>query len=493
MATKTVADLATVVSGEVVGDPVVAVSDATHDSRHAGPETLFIAVRGARHDGHAFVEDAVRAGSPAVCVSEDLATTATRIIVSDTRAAMGPLSARIHDDPSIAVPVIGVTGTNGKTTVTHFAEAILRAAGRNPGLIGTVGSRVGGRVFPTVRTTPEATDFQRLLAEMRDAGADVIATEVSSHALELGRVAGTHFTVAAFTNLSQDHLDFHGDMERYGAAKRRLFTEYDIGTAVINLDDPYGRSLAEATSAPVTTVGRGGDLEATDIAYSAASTTFTLTIGGDSHQVTVPILGEFNVANVVVAAGCCLAVGVDAGAVVDGMAALRGVPGRFELVSTGSRLRVFVDYAHTPDSIAAAIAAARAMGPRRVIALIGAGGDRDAAKRPEMGRAASAADVVVVTSDNPRSEDPEVIAGAVESGLAQDVARLIDLDRRSAIEKAIAMASPDDIVLLLGKGHETDQEIAGRVLPFDDRAVAGQILDDAESHGPSPDSGSMYR
>lgn len=493
MAPKTVGDLATVVSGAVVGNPAVVVSDATHDSRHAGPGTLFIAVRGARHDGHLFVEDAVGAGSPAVCVSDDVATAATRIIVSDTRAAMGPLSARIHDDPSTAVPIIGVTGTNGKTTVTHFAEAILRTAGRNPGLIGTVGSRVADRVFPTVRTTPEATDFQRLLAEMRDAGADVIATEVSSHALELDRVSGTHFAVAAFTNLSQDHLDFHGDMERYGAAKRRLFTDYDIGAAVINIDDPYGPTLAEATPAPVITVGRGGDLEASDIAYSEASTSFNLSVGGEKHQVTVPILGEFNVANVVVAAGCCLAVGVGPDAISEGVAALRGVPGRFELVSAGSSLRVFVDYAHTPDSIAAAIAAARAMRPRRVIALIGAGGDRDAAKRPEMGRAASAADVVVVTSDNPRSEDPAEIAGAVESGLAQDVARLVDLDRRAAIEKAIAMASRDDIVLLLGKGHEPGQEVAGKVLPFDDRAVARQILGEGESPAPPSDSGSMYR
>jgi UDP-N-acetylmuramyl-tripeptide synthetase len=493
MAPKSVADLATLVAGTVVGDGRVEVSDATHDSRDAGPATLFIAVRGARHDGHVFVADAVSAGSPAVCVSEDVTTTATRIVVPDTRAAMGPLAASVHDDPSAAVPVLGVTGTNGKTTVTHFSESILRAAGRNPGLIGTVGSRVADRVFPTVRTTPEATDFQRLLARMRDAGADVIATEVSSHALELGRVAGTHFAVAAFTNLSQDHLDFHGDMDSYGAAKRRLFTEYDVGTAVINLDDPFGRVLSESASAPVTTVGRGGDLEASNIAYSHDATSFTLTIGGEDHRVAAPVLGAFNVANIVVAAGCCLAMGVAPTVIAEAITGLSGVPGRFELVSAGSGSRVFVDYAHTPDSITAAIEAAREMAPKRVIALIGAGGDRDAEKRPQMGRAASGADVVVVTSDNPRSEDPADIAATVEAGIAPDVARIIDLDRSSAIEKAIAMAASDDIVLILGKGHEPGQEIAGEVFPFDDRAVAREVLGIGESTGAKPDSGSMYQ
>jgi UDP-N-acetylmuramoyl-L-alanyl-D-glutamate--2,6-diaminopimelate ligase len=490
---KKLGDLASAVGGVTHGDPEVMVTDVTHDSRHAGVGTMYVAVRGSHFDGHDFVANAVAGGSSAICVDHFVASGVSELEVADTREVMGPLAASVHHDPSASVAVVGVTGTNGKTTVTHYVESIAASAGRTPGLIGTVHTRVGEHTLTSERTTPEATDFQRLLAEMRDLGADVIAAEISSHALELGRVSATRFAVAAFTNLSQDHLDFHRDMASYRAAKERLFLEYEVGAAVINVGDAVGRDIASRARMPVLRVGSDGDLTASAVSTSFEGTTFEMTLHGDSHHINAPLIGSFNVENALIAAGCCLQLGLSVDQVVAGLGRLGTVPGRFELVSGTFPVRVVVDYAHTPEGIHQAISVARDLAMGRVIAVFGAGGDRDREKRPLMGRAAIEADLSVLTSDNPRSEDPETIIHEVMSGI-EGSGVVVEADRRRAIEHAIRAASPGDVVLILGKGHETGQEIGERVLPFDDRLVALEVLDrmlrSSDSRG---GSGSMTR
>jgi UDP-N-acetylmuramyl-tripeptide synthetase len=384
-----------------------------------------------------------------------------------------------------------VTGTNGKTSVTHYIESIVSSAGRVAGLIGTVRTRVGATVIPSERTTPEATDFQRLLATMRSHGAEVIAAEISSHALEMARVASTRFAVAAFTNLTQDHLDFHGTMERYRAAKERLFRDYEVGTAVINVDDPVGAEIAGWVTMPSIRVGSKGEIEARDIRTSLEGTAFRLVMPEGAVPVATPLVGGFSVENALVAVGCCLALGLSRDQIASGLGSLAPVPGRFERVSGSGPVHVIVDYAHTPGGVQQAISVARGVAAGRVIAVVGAGGDRDREKRPLMGRAAAAADVTILTSDNPRSEDPARILAEVAAGVAGGHA-LLEVDRRRAIEHAIELAEPGDIVLVLGKGHETGQEVGDRVLPFDDRVVAREILGlDPSSAESGPDSGSM--
>ncbi len=484
MAPETIEALAREVGGIVSGNGDLTVSDATHDSRQVDEESLYVAMVGARYDGHDFVDQAVAAGAPAVCVSKPVETTATRLMVADTRRALGPLAAAVHGWPSNDVSVVGVTGTNGKTTVTHFVESILTATGRSAGLIGTIATRLGDRHFATTRTTPEATDFQRLLATMRDSGADAVAAEVSSHALELGRVSGTRFAVAAFTNLTQDHLDFHGHMEAYGAAKRRLFTDYTVENAVINIDDEFGRSLADEVSVPLTKVGADGDFLVVEMRTTAGGSEFTLVERGRHHRLATKVIGSFNVQNVAIAVGCGDALGLEMDEMLDAVPRLAGVPGRFELVSEGRDPRVIVDYAHTPASVASAVSAGQQFSEGRVIVVVGAGGDRDAEKRVGMGSAAASADLVVVTSDNPRTEDPAEIAASVAEGVPEE-RRLVELDRRKAIEHAISVAGEADVILILGKGHETGQEIGGNIYPFDDRDVARDVLGRAGSD-PSP-------
>jgi len=484
-------ELAIEVGGVMHGDPDVMVTDVTHDSRHAGEGTMYVAVRGSHFDGHDFISRALAAGSDAVCVDHFTSSGVSELEVVDTREVMGPLSAAVHGDPSATVAVVGVTGTNGKTTVTHYVESMTASAGRTPGLIGTVHTRVGEHGLVSERTTPEATDFQRLLAEMRDLGADVIAAEISSHALELGRVSATKFEVAAFTNLSQDHLDFHGDMDRYRAAKERLFRDYEVGTAVINVTDPVGEGIASVARMPVLRVGPEGDVWADNVTTSFEGTGFDLVVAGDRHRVDAPLIGAFNVENALIAAGCCLALGLSVEQVVAGLGQLGPVPGRFELVSGSFPVRVVVDYAHTPEGIHQAISVARDLAMGRVIAVFGAGGDRDREKRPLMGRAAVEADLSVLTSDNPRSEDPEAIIRDVMSGI-EGSGVVVEADRRRAIEHAIRAASPGDVVLILGKGHETGQEIGERILPFDDKLVAAEVLERMlRSSDPGNDSGSM--
>ncbi|HUU61861.1 MAG TPA: UDP-N-acetylmuramoyl-L-alanyl-D-glutamate--2,6-diaminopimelate ligase [Acidimicrobiia bacterium] len=470
------AELAALVGGRVVGDPVTPVHDVSHDSRRAGPGVLFVAVRGFTVDGHRFVAAARAAGAAAVCVEEDPGDGGPALLVTDTRAVLGPLAARVHGDPSHRLRLVGVTGTNGKTTVTHLLESIAGAAGLAPALVGTVGARIAGVPEEVLRTTPEAPDFQRLLARMVSAGVEVAAVEVSSHALALGRVAGSRFAVAAFTNLSRDHLDFHPDMEAYYRAKASLFSPEMAEQAVIWVDDPAGERLASETALSVTRVGlrRPAAVSALDPAMGLRGSSFILVGAGEPISVRLNLAGEFNLANALVAAGVAAVLGIPSDSIAAGIGAVTTVPGRFEIVETEKDCTVVVDYAHTPDGVAVVIETARRLaGPGRVIAVVGAGGDRDRAKRPLMGAAAAGADLAFITSDNPRSEDPGAIIEQVVAGAAGGPAELrIEADRRLAIRAALSAARRGDVVLILGKGHEQGQQFADRVIPFDDRLVA---------------------
>ena len=474
---KTMRELASLVDGELRGDSDTVVTDVSLDSRRLGGQALFTAVHGQQVDGHRFVSEAAANGAVALCVSQQVTSPLPTLRVADTRAVVGKLAAAVHGRPSETVAVVGVTGTNGKTTVTFQLEAIATEAGKSCGLIGTVATRHGRVEYPNPHTTPEATDWQRLLAAMRDGGAEWIAAEVSSHALALDRVAETRFAVGAFTNLSQDHLDFHGGLEQYFAAKARLLEVAE--RRVIWVEDSYGARLASAYPEALT-VGWNHPVRASRVALSPHGTEFRLHLPDGEADCRLHLRGRFNVANALVAAGCAHLLGVDVATIAAGLAALPVVPGRFEVVST-ENVMVVVDYAHSPEGIATVIETARAMVPGRVIAVIGAGGDRDRGKRPLMGSAASAADLVVVTSDNPRNEDPakiidEVAAGLVDRRAGRPEATLI-VDRRSAIAAAIDAAHPGDIVLILGKGHEAGQEIAGTIRPFSDQRVAREHLD----------------
>ncbi len=469
----TLKDLAARVGGRIVGEPNTVVADVTHDSREAAPGRLFVAIRGFTVDGHQFTDAALEAGA-AICVEEE-PEQGPALVVDDTRAAMGPLAAEVHGRPSDQMAVVGVTGTNGKTTVTHMLEEIVAAAGLTPGLVGTVGARVARESVPVERTTPEASDFQRLLARMVEAGVHVAAVEVSSHALALGRVAGTGFAVAAFTNLSQDHLDFHGTMEEYEAAKHSLFVPGFAERAVVWVEDPAGRRIAALTDLPVTRVGLGPTAEVfgADLELSLAGSTFTVVAPSGSATVRLPLPGDFNVANALIAAACALELGLPWDTIAAGLERVSVVPGRFEIVDIGSDVTVVVDYAHTPEGVSAVVETTRRLaGSGRIIVVVGAGGDRDRAKRPLMGSAAAAADVAVLTTDNPRSEDPATILDEVVAGAAAGPARVIrELDRRAAIGRALETARPGDVILVLGKGHEHGQQFAHETIPFDDRSV----------------------
>jgi UDP-N-acetylmuramoyl-L-alanyl-D-glutamate--2,6-diaminopimelate ligase len=487
---KSLAELAEVVQGDVIGISETRVHDITHDSRQAGPGTLFVAISGADLDGHDFVDQAARAGTEAVCVERRVDLAISQLVVGNTREVLGQLAAEVHGHPSASVDVIGVTGTNGKTTVTHYVESLLGLVGFETGIIGTIATRIGGDSLPSVRTTPEATDFQRLLARMRDAGVAKAAVEVSSHALDLHRVDGTRFAVAAFTNLSQDHLDYHGTMDEYRSAKARLFSDFEIGTAVFNVDDEIGRELAARFPGEKLTVGSGGDFEVVAAESVPAGTEFQMVTPDGLFSGSAAVHGRFNVSNLMVAIAGSVAAGATVGGLIEHLGDMGQVPGRFEIVSREGQPTVVVDYAHTPDGIAMAVATGREMASGKLIAVFGAGGDRDRAKRPLMGEAASAADVLVVTSDNPRSEDPERIIDDVMQGVTAGSIR--QGDRRKAIAEAIRMAGEDDVVLILGKGHESGQEIAGEVRPFDDREIARESLNLLwKSTNNHSDSGSM--
>jgi len=471
-------------------DAGVQVTDVTHDSRAAGPGVLVACRPGLRVDGHDFAPQAVTAGTPALLVERVLDLDIPQVAVDDVAAALGPAAALVHGHPSRALTLLGVTGTNGKTTTAFLLEAALRAAGARTGLVGTIRTQVADEVVEGIRTTPEATDLQRLLHRMVDTGVSAAAMEVSSHGLTLGRVAGTGFAAAAFTNLSQDHLDFHPDLAAYEAAKTTLFTAGYTEVAVVNTDGAAGGRIARAARREglrvvrvSTRAGRGGqaDAWADDTALGPSGSTFTAHLGADVAPVrmTLRLPGAFNVANALLALATAAAAGTAPEAAAAGIAALAGVPGRMEAVDAGQPFGVMVDYAHTPDSVDNVLRAARELTTGRVIVVLGCGGDRDPGKRPHMGRAAAAlADLAVFTDDNPRGEDPQVILDALAAGAATVAGarwRVIG-DRRAAIAEALNAAGPGDVVIIAGKGHETCQEADGRREPFDDRTVARELL-----------------
>ena len=459
---------------DVVHRAPVEVSDLAYDARAAGPGSLFFCVPGERHDGHDFAPEAVRAGAVALVVERPLELGVPQLVVPDARRAMPPAAVAFFGDPTAELQVAGVTGTAGKTTTTFLLHSILDAAGRRPGLLGTIESRVGGERRRAVRTTPEAIDLQRAFREMLDSGDRSVALEATSHGSELGRLDGVRFAALAFTNLGQDHLDFHGTSERYFAAKRRLFIEGPRPAAAVNVGDDHGRRLADELrgAQPLLTFGLAEDAELRPEALELGAGGAHFRAGG--IELRTPLRGGFNVENVLAAVAVGRLLELPDEAIAAGVERLDGVPGRFETVDEGQPFTVVVD-SHKPDALENVLRTARDLTHGRVICVFGAGGDRDRAKRPVMGRIASElADTAIVTSDNPRSEDPDTIIAEIVAGAGGAVE--VEPDRGAAIEHALELAEEGDVVVIAGKGHEQGQEFADRIEPFDDRDVAREAL-----------------
>jgi UDP-N-acetylmuramoyl-L-alanyl-D-glutamate--2,6-diaminopimelate ligase len=464
----------------------VEITALAYDSRAAGPGSLFFCVSGLRSDGHDFAAAAVGSGAAALVVERRLGLGVPEVLVESARAAMAPLAARFYGHPDRELSILGVTGTNGKTTTAYLIRALLQATGTQCGLLGTVKSVIGGREREVARTTPEAIDLQADLRAMLDGGDRACAIEVSSHALTLGRTDAIQFAAALFTNITRDHLDFHEDMEDYFQAKRKLFlpaTGPPPRLSVLNVADPYGRRLAQEVPGALTfAVGEDADYSARNLRCGLEGCDFTLSWPGGEREVSLPMPGRFNVANALGALAAVHALGADLGALLTELERGVHVPGRFEPVDEGQGFAVLVDYAHTPDSLENVLRAAREITQEsragRVICVFGAGGDRDRGKRPLMGEiAARMADRVFVTSDNPRSEDPGAIIGEILEGTAGTPGVISITDRREAIAQAVACAEACDVLVIAGKGHERGQEFAGGVkLPFDDVTVAREAL-----------------
>jgi UDP-N-acetylmuramoyl-L-alanyl-D-glutamate--2,6-diaminopimelate ligase len=462
----------------------VEVTGVSLDSRHVSPGDLYAALQGARSHGAFFAKEVVRAGAVAILTDRDgreraAASGLPVLVTGDPRARLGLVAAWVYGQPADQLLLVGVTGTNGKTTASFMVESGLRAAGHVTGLVGTVETRVAGQVVASERTTPEAPDVQALLALMVERGCTAAAMEVSSHALALGRVDGIRFDVAVFTNLTQDHLDFHPTFEEYYRAKASLFSPRRARTGVVNIDDEYGRRLLRDAEVPVTTFsteGGAADWRAEEIVLRGDGSTFRV-VGpsGERAPARVQLPGAFNVSNALAAIVALTVSGVPLHAAVAGVGALAGVPGRMERVDAGQPFLALVDYAHTPDAVETLLAAAHSLVPGRVILVLGCGGDRDPYKRPLMGAAAQrGAELVVFTSDNPRSEDPAAILAAMVEGARAESGGgtgkwVVESDRARAITRAVEAAGPDDVVIVAGKGHEQGQESAGAVRPFDDR------------------------
>jgi len=478
------ADLAAWLGAEVSGGNAE-VTGLTLSSQRVLPGDLYAALPGARAHGAAYAADAVAAGAVAVVTDPEGARVSgvhvPVLVVENPRAVLGELGARIYGEPAGKLTLIGITGTQGKTTTTRLLEGGLQNGGTRAAVIGTVGTRVDGHDIKTALTTPEAPDLHGLFAMMVERGVTACAMEVSSHALVMGRVDGVVFDVAVFTNLGRDHLDFHTDVEDYYRAKASLFTPERARRGLVNSDDDHGRRLLAEATIPLRSFALaddGADWRAVDISLTAGGATFTVVGPGDLHvEASCPLPGDFNVANTLAAIAAAAEAGLDPEAVARGIREGGGVPGRLEHVDVGQDFVVVVDYAHKPDAVEAAVRTLRPLTDGQVIIVLGAGGDRDAGKRPLMGEiAARLADVLIVTDDNPRSEDPAAIRAAVIAGAAGP-AEVIEIgDRRLAIREAVRRARPDDIVIVAGKGHETGQEIAGEVHPFDDREVVREEL-----------------
>jgi UDP-N-acetylmuramoyl-L-alanyl-D-glutamate--2,6-diaminopimelate ligase len=457
------------------GAPEVEISGLAYSSRSVTPGTLFFCVPGFRTDGHDFAPDAVERGAAALVCQRSLHLGVPEVVVPDVRAAMAGIAARFHRDPTSELDVVGITGTNGKTTTAFLVRSILEAAGRRTGLLGTVTSVVGGREEPVERTTPEAVDLQLTFRRMLDAGDSACVMEVSSHALELRRTDGIRYAVKVFTNLTRDHLDFHTTMEDYFLAKRRLFE--GPGTVIVNTDDEYGRRLAaDLPNALRFGIEGDADYRAEDVVFDTDGSSFRCAMPDGELPIKTMLPGRFNVSNALAAIVATRALGVEPETIAAALADAERVPGRFEPVDEGQPFSVLVDYAHTPDSLENVLRAARQVTRGRLHVVFGAGGDRDREKRPIMGRVArELADRVIVTSDNPRSEDPDSIVDQVLAGAGPEAER--EIDRRRAIELAVTGADEGDVVVIAGKGHEQGQEFeGGRREPFDDVTVARHAL-----------------
>ena len=463
------------------------ITAIAYDSRRVKPGTLFVAMRGEKADGHAFISQALNQGAAAILAERAEPNADTPfVVVPDSRAALAEVAAECFHHPARHLKMTAVTGTNGKTTFTFLLKHICERALMRSGLLGTVRYEIGDKYLPAARTTPESLDVQELLYGIHAAGCKATVMEVSSHALVQERVRGIEWDAAVFTNLTQDHLDFHGSMENYFAAKTRLFTglaaqKRKKGKAIVNLDDRYGVKLveiAEKHSVPVLTYGLGtrANFRASNIKIDFSGTSYQLDANGKIFLVRLPLIGRFNVYNSLAAVAAASALGIDARTSVLALANAPSVPGRLEAVPAKRQFRIFVDYAHTDDALINVMKTLRELSPKRLIVVFGCGGSRDRAKRPKMAAAVDQlADWGIITSDNPRKEQPEDIIGEVEKGFSKRNYEII-VDRREAIHKAVAMAQPRDIILIAGKGHETYQEFADRTVPFDDVAVASDAL-----------------
>jgi UDP-N-acetylmuramoyl-L-alanyl-D-glutamate--2,6-diaminopimelate ligase len=481
--------IAAITPRQIIGPVEREVETIAYDSRRVQKNTLFVALKGEKSDGHNFIAEAIdRGASSIVTEREEKYARATTVVVDDSRTALADLAATFYQRPARRLKMAGVTGTNGKTTTTFLIKHICEKAGLRCGLIGTVRYEVGERILPAVRTTPESLEVQELLAQIADAGCKAAAMEVSSHALAQERTRGLEWDVAVFTNLTQDHLDFHGTMENYFEAKVKLFTglpEQKMKRktmAVVNVDDHYGQLLVDriGKKTPTVTYGMGtrADFRASNYRMEFGGTSYQLDAKGKSYLVRVPLIGRFNVANSMAALAAATGLGIGLREAILSLSKSPQVPGRLEAVPAKRQFQVFVDYAHTPDALLNVLKTLRDLQPRKLIVVFGCGGDRDRQKRPLMARVVDQnSDFGIITSDNPRKEDPDAIIAEVEKGFRSSHCEKI-ADRTEAIARAIALAQPHDIVLIAGKGHEAYQEFADHTIPFDDVQVARRALED---------------
>lgn len=490
---KTIQQLAQIVEGAtIIGDKETIITGIEHDSRKAETGTLFVCIKGVHVDGHKFISQAVNAGAKAILTTRETVEVpagVTILRVPDLNKALDTIVPYFHDYPARSMRIIGITGTNGKTTTSYITRAILRAAGYRVGLIGTIQIMIEDEVYPIHNTTPDVVELQHTLAIMRDKGMDYVVMEVSSHALDQDRVAGIEFDTAVFTNLTQDHLDYHKTLENYMLAKAKLFDKVSEAgvkngkTAVVNIDDAAGKVMLEHAKCRHITyaIDKNADLRATAINVLASGANFTLNNEAFGKMpLKLHITGIFNVYNVMSAVGAALAENIESAVIAKVLQEFTSVPGRFELVKAGQDFSIIVDYAHTPDGVENVLKTARKIAKKKIIAVFGCGGDRDRTKRPIMGRlAAELADVVIATSDNPRSEDPEFILNEVETGVKEKIGNKQHekiVDRRQAIFRAVALAQTDDIVVILGKGHENYQILKDKTIHFDDKEVAREAV-----------------
>jgi UDP-N-acetylmuramoyl-L-alanyl-D-glutamate--2,6-diaminopimelate ligase len=468
---------------DIKGNADIEINDLKYDSRQVHAGDLFFCISGFEQDGHKYAPDAVKNGAAALLVTREIAgLNAVQVLVKNDRQAMAAAAVRFFGNPAASIKTVGVTGTNGKTTTTYMVKSIAEAAGMKVGLIGTICNMIGEGTLPTERTTPESVDLQRLLARMRDEGCDLIVMEVSSHSLYLRRVEGIRFDVGIFTNLSQDHMDFHKTWQNYVDAKRILFNQSD--TAVINVDDDAASDMISAAKNELIYFGvlNNADIKPENLKLTAQETSFSVKINAMKLNVCIPIPGMFTAYNALGAIGAAAALGLGGDEITKGLAGMRAVPGRFELLDTRKGdYSIILDYAHSPDSLESTLKTIREFAEGRIVTVFGCGGNRDRVKRPIMGRIAGEySDFVIVTSDNPRFEEPMDIIAGIKEGMTGDTPYICIENRREAIAYAIKNAQRKDIIFLAGKGHETYQEIRGKKYDFDEKVVVQRILDELQ-------------